>query len=85
MIAYLSLSFIKTEIDKSYDMTVILPWTFSGRTATISKDAGGERIKLRLKTSAGEKPELDLGGLLQELPKRLLEDALQKGLEELLK
>jgi len=28
-------------LDKSYDVTVILPWTFSGRTARISKDVGG--------------------------------------------
>ena len=72
-------------LDKSYDMTVILPWTLSGRTARAGEDVAGERIKLRLKTSAGAKPELDLGGLLQELQKQLLKDAVRKGLEELLK
>jgi hypothetical protein len=72
-------------LDKSYDMTVVLPWTLSGRTARVGEDVGGERIKLRLKTSAGAKPELDLGGLLQEMQKQLLKDAVRRGLEELFK
>jgi len=68
-------------LDKSYDMTVILPWTLSGRTARIGKDTGAERIELRLKARAGEKPELDLRKLLER-------QAIKKGielLEELLK
>jgi len=72
-------------LDKSYEMTVVLPWTLSGRTVKTGEDAGGERIRLRLKTGAGAKPELDLGGLLQEMQKQLLKDAVRRGLEELLK
>jgi hypothetical protein len=72
-------------LDRSYDMTVILPWTLSGRTARVDEDVGGERIKVRLKTGAGEKPQLDLGVLLEAQLKQRLEDALQKGLEELFK
>lgn len=61
-------------LDKSYDMTVILPWTLSGRTARIGRDTGAERIELRLKARAGEKPELDLRNLLER-------QAIEKGME----
>jgi len=61
-------------LDKSYDMTVILPWTFSGRTARIGRDTGAERIELRLTARAGEKPELDLRKLLER-------QAIEKGME----
>jgi len=71
-------------LDKSYDMTVVLPWTLSGRTARVGENVS-DRIKLRLKTGAGAKPELDVGGLLQEMQKQLLKDAVRRGLEELLK
>ena len=72
-------------LDKSYDMTVILPWTLSGRTARVGRDTVGERIKLRLKTMPGEKPKLDLGKLLEEQLKQQLEEKLQEALEELFK
>jgi hypothetical protein len=61
-------------LDKSYDMTVILPWTLSGRTARIGRDTGAERIEVRLTARAGEKPELDLRKLLER-------QAIEKGME----
>ncbi|MHC4597191.1 MAG: translocation/assembly module TamB domain-containing protein, partial [Planctomycetota bacterium] len=61
-------------LDKSYDMTIILPWTLSGNTARIGRDTGAERIELRLTARAGEKPELDLRKLLER-------QAIEKGME----
>jgi hypothetical protein len=67
-------------LDKSLDMTVTLPYTTRGRTARVGQETAGKRITLPLKGTI-DKPELDLGKLLEE-------QAIEKGLEllgELLK
>jgi len=69
-------------------MTVTLPYTLKGTTARVDKETVGERITLPLKGTV-DKPELDLGRLLEEqlkqqLQKRL-EEELRKGLEGLFK
>lgn len=68
-------------LDKSLNMSVTLPYTTEGRTARVGKEAKGERISLPLKGTV-DKPELDLGKLLEEqLRQRLMKelgDALRK-------
>ncbi|MFQ6034995.1 MAG: hypothetical protein ACE5NM_03995 [Sedimentisphaerales bacterium] len=65
-------------LDKSLNMTVILPYTTRGRTARIGKENAGERISLPIKGTI-DKPELDVGKLLQQQ----LKEQLRRGLEEL--
>jgi hypothetical protein len=71
-------------LDKSLDMTVTLPYTTEGRTARVGRDARGNRITLPLKGTV-DKPELDMGKLLEQQIKGAAEELLQKGLEDLLK
>jgi hypothetical protein len=71
-------------LDKSLDMTVTLPYTTEGRTARVGRDDGSRRITLPLKGTV-DKPELDMGKLLEQQLKGQLENQLQKALEDLLK
>ena len=59
-------------LDKRLNMTVTLPYTMSGRTARVGEKSG-DRIPLPL-TGTIDKPELDVGKLLEE-------QAIKKGLE----
>jgi len=68
-------------LDKSLDMTVTLPYTFEGRTARVGKETKGRRISLPLRGTI-EKPELDLGKLLEEQLKIRLEERLKEELKE---
>lgn len=71
-------------LDKSLDMTVTLPYTSRGRTARVGRKTSGRRITLPLKGTL-DKPELDIGKLLEEQLKGQLEEQLRKGLEDLFK
>jgi len=71
-------------LDKTLDMTVILPYTLKGSTARVDKDTVGSRISLPLKGTI-DKPELDLGRLLEEQLKQELQKQLEKGLKDLFK
>jgi len=71
-------------LDKSLDMTVTLPYTTDGRTVRLGGETIGQRITLPLKGTT-DKPELDMGRLLEDQLKKQLEEALQKGLNELFK
>ena len=71
-------------LDKSMDMTVTLPYTTDGRTARTGRATSGERITLPLKGTV-DKPEVDMGKLLETQLKQQLEDQLLKGLEEIFK
>ncbi|MBA7677371.1 hypothetical protein ES703_85628 [subsurface metagenome] len=71
-------------LDKSLNMTVTLPYTLKGRTARVDKETVGQRISLPLRGTI-DKPELDLGRLLEEQLRRQLEQELLKGLEKLFK
>jgi hypothetical protein len=71
-------------LDKSLDMTVTLPYTTEGRTVRVGREARGRRITLPLRGTV-DKPEIDMGKLLEEQLKGQIEDQLLKGLEELLK
>jgi hypothetical protein len=66
-------------LDKSLNMSVTLPYTTEGRTARVGKEAEGERISLPLKGTI-DKPELDLGKLLEEQLKRRLIQELEKAI-----
>ena len=68
-------------LDKSLDMTITLPYTTAGTTArTDRQTTRGSRITLPLKGTV-DKPQIDMGSLLENQGKQLLEDALKKGLE----
>jgi hypothetical protein len=71
-------------LDKSLDMRVTLPYTTAGRTAKVGEETAGRRITLPLRGSLN-KPDLDMGKLLEEQLKGQLEDALMEGLGEFLK
>jgi len=71
-------------LDKSLDMTATLPYTTRGRTARIGSRTKGRRITLPIKGTV-DKPELDLGKLLEDQLKGALEEQLQKALEDLFK
>jgi hypothetical protein len=71
-------------LDKSLNMTITLPYTTRGRTARLGGETSGQRITLPLKGTI-DKPQLDLGKLLEGQLKQQLEDQLRKGLEELFK
>jgi hypothetical protein len=64
-------------LDKSLNMTVTLPYTFAGRTVRVGEADAGDRVSVLL-TGTLDKPELDLGRLLQE-------QLLEMGLRELFK
>ena len=71
-------------LDKNLNMSVTLPYTTKGETVRIGKKVEGPRISLPLRGTI-DKPELDLGKLLEEQLKEQLEQQLLKGLEELFK
>ncbi|MHC4912764.1 MAG: hypothetical protein ACYTE5_07145 [Planctomycetota bacterium] len=64
-------------LDKSLNMTVTLPYTFAGRTVRVGEADAGDRVSVLLGGTL-DKPELDLGRLLQE-------QLLEMGLRELFK
>ncbi|GAG02620.1 unnamed protein product, partial [marine sediment metagenome] len=70
-------------LDKSLNMTVTLPYTLKGRTARVGRETVGQRISLPLRGTT-DKPELDVGRLLQEQLKGQFEEQLrEKALEAL--
>lgn len=71
-------------LDKSLDMTITLPYTAMGRTVRLGQETSGQRIKVPLKGTI-DKPQLDVGKLLESQLKQQLEDQLRKGLEGLFK
>jgi len=71
-------------LDKSLNMTITLPYTTMGRTARVGEKEVGKRIVLPLKGTI-DKPELDLGKLLEEQLKQQLEQKIREGLEGLFK
>jgi hypothetical protein len=68
-------------LDKSLNMSVTLPYTTAGKTARVGKEVEGERISLPLKGTV-DKPELDLGKLLEEQLKRRLIKELEGALKK---
>jgi hypothetical protein len=71
-------------LDKSLDMTVTLPYTTAGKTARVGKEVEGARISLPLRGTVN-KPELDLGRLLEGQLRQQLQERLMKELEGVLK
>jgi hypothetical protein len=68
-------------LDKSLNMSVTLPYTEEGRTVKVGEETEGERISLPLRGTV-DKPELDLGKLLEEQLKRRLMKELEGVLEK---
>jgi len=71
-------------LDKSLNMMVTLPYTTKGETVRIGKEVEGVRISLPLRGTIN-KPELDLGKLLEEQLKQQLKERLKEELEGLFK
>ncbi len=71
-------------LDKSLDMTVTLPYTTAGRTVRLGRETRGARITLPLKGTV-DKPQLDMGKLIELQLKGQLEEQLRRGLEDLFK
>ena len=71
-------------LDKSLDMVITLPYTIDGRTVRVGEEKSGKRIQIPLRGTI-EKPELDLGKLLEMQLRKQLEQELLKGLEGLFK
>ena len=69
-------------LDRSLNMTIVLPVTIQGRSAQDSQSAN--RVALPLKGTL-DSPQLDLGKLLQENIRRQGEEILRKGIEDLFK
>ena len=68
-------------LDKSINMSVTLPYTTEGRTVRVGQQSI-TRITLPIKGTV-DKPQLDLGKLLQNQLQNELENQLRKGLENL--
>jgi hypothetical protein len=75
-------------LDKSLNMTVTLPYTTRGETAKLGRETAGRRITLVLRGTL-DKPQIDVGRVLQEQLKQELEGQLKgklrEGLDKLLK
>lgn len=71
-------------LDKSLDMVITLPYTLDGKTVRVGEEKSGKRILIPLKGTT-DKPELDLGKLLEMQLRKQLEQELLKGLEGLFK
>jgi hypothetical protein len=71
-------------LDKSLDMLVTLPYTTEGQTARLGRETRGARIVLPLKGTV-DKPQLDMGKLIELQLKGQLEEQLRRGLEDLFK
>ena len=67
-------------LDRTLDMTVILPYTTRGKTVRVGRKTDGKRIALLLRGTL-DKPELDLANL----GKQLLEDQLTEKLKQKIK
>jgi len=68
-------------LDKSLDMTVTLPYTTEGRTIRVGSESA-RRITLSI-TGTVDKPQLDVGKLLENQLKQELEEQIIKGLEDI--
>jgi hypothetical protein len=75
-------------LDKSLNMTVTLPYTTKGETAKLGRETRGGRITLVLKGTL-DKPQIDVGKVLEEQLRQELEgqlrEKLREGLDKLLK
>jgi hypothetical protein len=70
-------------LDKRLNMNVKLPYRLSGTTVT-SGESAADRITLPIEGTL-DNPEINLQKLLEKQGQKLIEEALQKGLEKLLK
>lgn len=72
-------------LNGGYDMKVVLPWTFAGRTVKVGREQEGQRIEITLKTRPGEKPELDTSAILKGAGRQLLQEKAGELLKDLFK
>jgi hypothetical protein len=68
-------------LDKSLNMSVTLPYTTEGRTVRVGEEGVGQRIMVPLRGTI-DRPELDLGRLLEDQLKQRLMQELEKALKK---
>ena len=73
-----------TGLDGSLDMMVTLPYTAEGRTVRVDRDGSARRITVPLKGTI-DNPQLDTSKFIEGQGKELLEDLIEKGIEDLFK
>ena len=71
-------------LDKTLEMNVTLPYTIEGDVVDTESESSGERIVLPLRGTV-DKPELDVGSMIQQQFKDRLKQELEKGLKDLFK
>lgn len=71
-------------LDKSLNMTVVLPYTSRGKTITVDDEYSGQRLAISLRGTL-DKPELDVGKLLEDQLRQQIEEKLREKLGELFK
>ena len=83
-IGNISINFLNASIglDKSCDMTIELPLSIGGKVVKSDKILPGNRIKIRIKAGPGEKPKLDLKPFIEDQVQNLIENQLQKVLQQ---
>ena len=69
-------------LDKSLNMRVLLPYTAGGRSVRTDRQTSEQRVALPLKGTL-DKPEIDLGRLLEDQLKQQLEQKLRESLQDL--
>jgi len=70
-------------LDKSIDMKVTFPWTFTGRTARVG-EASTMRISVPIEGTL-DNPTVNKDKVIEDVGRKLLEDQLRKGLERIFK
>ena len=71
-------------LDKTLNMTVVLPYTMRGKTVRVDQEYSGKRMAVSLGGTL-DKPELNIGKLLEDQLRQQIEDKLLEKLGELLK
>lgn len=71
-------------LDKSLNMTIVLPYTMRGKTVRVGQEYSGKRMEVSLGGTL-DKPELNVGKLLEDQLRHQIGDKLLEKLGELLK
>lgn len=64
-------------LDKSYEMTISLPWSITGKNVTLDKNFADNRFELRVNAPPGQQPQIDLQKMFQDQLQKLLIDQLK--------
>ncbi len=73
----------QTGLDKSIDMTIELPWSILGQTATVGKDTQG-RIAIPIEGTL-DNPKINLAELIKKTTESVIKDVIKGELDNFLK